>query len=165
MYVAIINTPGYLPDSDSPPPTFDTVREAWEYLADERKQHEDDHAESIADAIPAGYSSTVNILERLAEGNFDPSFGNIDDEGVGSVTGATPGGSHHDLGKVYTVAVAEPEPITYEVKVSIEGPDAGRVVKRAVVVYPASSRDDAHDFIAAAKAQGYAVDSIKAVRS
>ncbi len=40
MYTAIINTPGYLSEQDEVP-TFDTAAEAWEYLAEERRQLED----------------------------------------------------------------------------------------------------------------------------
>lgn len=41
MYMATINTPGYLPEDDDPP-VFDTASEAWTWLADERQTWEID---------------------------------------------------------------------------------------------------------------------------
>ena len=38
-YVATVNTPGYMPESE--PETFDSASEAWAYLAEERRQLED----------------------------------------------------------------------------------------------------------------------------
>ena len=35
LYTATINRPGYLPDSDTPPPLFRTPNEAWQYLYEE----------------------------------------------------------------------------------------------------------------------------------
>lgn len=35
LYVATINRPGYLPDSDEPAPLFRTPDEAWQYLYEE----------------------------------------------------------------------------------------------------------------------------------
>lgn len=33
-YVATVNVPGYLPDSDEPPPVFTCAPAAWRYLQD-----------------------------------------------------------------------------------------------------------------------------------
>lgn len=40
MYVATINTPGYLPWDDDPP-VFETIKDAWGYLAAHREREED----------------------------------------------------------------------------------------------------------------------------
>jgi hypothetical protein len=108
--LATINVPGYLPMDDDPP-TFDTAREAWDYLADARRDGEDaafDASGAAADPDDGGYSSTVNTLERLAEGNFDPFFG-ANDDGTGYVYGDTPGyDGEHDLGLAYSVSIVEP---------------------------------------------------------
>lgn len=84
MFLATINTPGYLPWDDEPP-VFESNAEAWEYLAGERRFQEDD-----------GYSETVEILERYA----------AEGHGEDTVYGDTPGyeGSH-DLGLAYSVSV------------------------------------------------------------
>jgi hypothetical protein len=97
-YLATINTPGYLPWSEDPP-TFETVREAWQWLADERREQEEEESDV------AGYSATVNQLEARAEGNFDPAFGPVDEvTGLGTIYGPTPGyDGEHDLGKAYNV--------------------------------------------------------------
>lgn len=103
-YVAVINTPGYLPDSDEPPPVFDTAQEAWRYLADERLFEEDaaDAATDVSGGTPSEhYSDTASGLDKAAA---DPDYGE------GTIYGDTPGytGSH-DLGKAYSVQVAEEE--------------------------------------------------------
>ena len=41
IYVATINTPGYLPWDDEPP-TFATIKEAWEWLAEQFEAAHDD---------------------------------------------------------------------------------------------------------------------------
>lgn len=110
MFIATINVPGYLPMDDDPP-TFDTAREAWEYLVDERRTGEDDAWDVDHDMPhePSGYSATFNMLERRAEGNWDPAFGSVDEvTGEGTVTGGTPGyEGDHDLGLAYTVSTVE----------------------------------------------------------
>lgn len=110
-YVATINTPGYLPESDEPA-VFDTAAEAWDYLADERKRAEDDYPE-----WPTGnggdYSSTCTHLASIAAwlsagrpGNAH--FTGLSTEGAGVVFGLTPGyEGAHDLGLAYSVSVAE----------------------------------------------------------
>ena len=133
-YVAVINTPGYLPEDDDPD-AFDTAREAWEYLADQRQWAED----SALDAIdqdptgqdPAVYSNTWRLLAQLGDAaawltrtdgesfvgwtlDLDSLFNtgriNVSAEGLGSVWGLTPGyDGDHDLGIAYSVMPAEPE--------------------------------------------------------
>lgn len=107
-FTALINVPGYLPWSDDPP-EFDTTREAWDYLATGRKEYEDETAQAASDAEAVGYSATVNVLELLAQGEFENAGDlghNIDPiQGVGTVYGDTPGyDGDHDLGLAYTVA-------------------------------------------------------------
>lgn len=103
-YVATISTPGYLPQDDEPP-TFDTAREAWEYLADERERGED--SAELLDA-----TATLVGLNRIAMGsrwqNGTPTEFGLNPDGTGTVYGDTPGyDGQHDLGKAYTVSVAE----------------------------------------------------------
>lgn len=81
-YVATVNITGYLPMDDEPP-VFDSIKGAWEYLADEREAYENDTDAEY-------YSSTLDELREMTT--------------VGSVWGETPdydGG--HDLGLLYTV--------------------------------------------------------------
>lgn len=53
MYVAIINTPGNLPDTAEELPTYDTVRDAWAYLASElRAEVDDDRAIDSSEKEP-----------------------------------------------------------------------------------------------------------------
>ena len=93
LYVATVNVPGYLPEDDEPP-QFETTREAWEYLADERERDED----AAADGTDGTYSDVVDTLRTYA----------IDAHGTGTVYGPTPGSdSPHDLGLAYCVSVAE----------------------------------------------------------
>lgn len=104
-YLATINTPGYLPWDDDPP-TFDTPREAWAYLAEARIRAEDDLIWSVGE--DDGYSGTVNTLESLSNGTL--GFEEVGDgDGTGSVHGDTPGyDGDHDLGLAYSVTVCEP---------------------------------------------------------
>lgn len=90
QYVATINVPGYLPMDDEPP-TFDTISEAWNYLADERKDSE------LMSEYPDGtpLSDTYRNLLHMAT---------IPDPQTGSIYGATPGyEGDHDLGLAYSV--------------------------------------------------------------
>jgi hypothetical protein len=96
-YVAVVSTPGYLPESE--PVEFDTAAEAWAYLAEERKRAEDENPDWSDHDCPfpqdCDYSDTY--AELLGMG----------DE-VGSVSGETPGyEGDHDLGLAYSVEVAE----------------------------------------------------------
>jgi hypothetical protein len=102
-YLATTYVPGYLPMDDDPP-TFDDPREAWEYLAQLRKEGED-HV--LEDEGGDGYSATVNVLEALAAGDWE-NYG-TDAVGTGTVIGETPGGRMHDLGLAYSVTVIDDE--------------------------------------------------------
>ena len=101
-FVATINTPGYLPEGE--PSEHDTARDAWEYLADDRKRHEED----FADDDFTGYSATANVMESIANGALGPEDAGLDFDRTGTITGPTPGyDGDHDLGIAYTVSVAE----------------------------------------------------------
>lgn len=93
-YVATMNVPGYLPWSDDEPPVFDTAGEAWAYLAERRREQEDDafNAEDLAGGEP--YSNTADTLEMCAVNGGD-----------GTVYGSNPGlfESPSDLGIAYCV--------------------------------------------------------------
>lgn len=112
-YLALVNVPGYLPMADEPA-EFDSARDAWEYLADERKRDEDD---AWTDDGPEGYSGTANILEMAARGTMsDYANAGLDEvDGTGTVHGPTPGyDGSHDLGLAYSVTVAgEPVHVNY----------------------------------------------------
>lgn len=97
QYVAIMNTPGYMPWDDGEPAVFDTPRDAWEYLADERREQEDQAAMVTDDDQP--YSDTVSELET-ASANGD----------LGVIYGGIPGyDGSHDLGVAYSVDIYTPE--------------------------------------------------------
>lgn len=90
QYIATINTPGYLPDSDGDLAIFDTAKEAWTYLADEREEAFDQ-----AEVDPAG-DPALALMGQIILGQVDAE--------VGTVTGITPGyDGDHDLGKAYSV--------------------------------------------------------------
>jgi hypothetical protein len=92
QYVATINTPGYLPMDDDPP-VFEDEAEAWAYLANERKNSEDEAAGGDIE-----YSTTYEALVAMAEG----------DGGVATIVGPTPGyDGDHDLGLAYSVSIVE----------------------------------------------------------
>jgi len=95
LYVALINTPGYLPQDDDPP-VFDDAAGAWEYLADERSYALD------SSELSPGPDSTLGELRRLAHLGRQAPIGH-------SVVGPTPGyAGSHDLGQAYTVMIAPP---------------------------------------------------------
>lgn len=110
MFVATINIPGYLPD-DTDPPTFETAREAWEYLTEERQRYEEDLPEPE-------WSDTANDLMAAAHSNawdgerFIAEVWDIDRNGEGFIWGASSDperDSAYDLGYVYSVTKAELE--------------------------------------------------------
>jgi hypothetical protein len=83
--MATVNVPGYLPMDDDPP-VFDTPREAWDYLADERERGED----NADDADHFDIVATVTAMAMI--------------DGPGVVVGPTPGyDGDHDLGLAYCV--------------------------------------------------------------
>lgn len=81
-YVASVNVPGYLPESDSV--VFDTPEEAWEYLIGERERDEDTAA-----------PDDVTVAQLRVARSIGAS---------GHIYGPTPGSdSPHDLGLAYCV--------------------------------------------------------------
>ena len=97
-FVAIMNTPGYLPQDDDPP-VFDTPAEAWGYLANERERDLTDATDGDAQL-----DTTWSELRRLATLGPQAPFGH-------SVVGSTPGyDGSHDLGLAYTVMVTDEPP-------------------------------------------------------
>lgn len=115
VYLATINTPGYVPESD--PTSHGTPREAWAYLADWRECREDE-----ADTDEP-YSVTVAVLRRLAAGfdvDGDPA---TDDEFIGAVYGPTPGYTgDHDLGIAYVVTMVDHADYPHEAGYLVECP-------------------------------------------
>lgn len=95
VYVATINTPGYLSEGD--PFYADNPAECWEYLAEERLHAEDSTADD------GDYSDTLSELRRrLRVASMAPRA----TEAQGTVCGDTPGyDGDHDLGVAYTVEV------------------------------------------------------------
>jgi hypothetical protein len=94
-YVATVNVPGYLPMDDDPP-VFGTAREAWAYLADERKRDDDAWVPDNADDPdgPASLDETTLALEAAER----------DGMREGTIYGPTPGyDGAHDLGLAYSV--------------------------------------------------------------
>lgn len=103
VYVATVNVPGYLPERE--PTAFETAREAWSHLADERRRDEDQ------DESASEYSDTVTDLDRLAFGcavrDGRLITGHRDGgDAPGTVYADTPGSdSPHDLGLAYVVSL------------------------------------------------------------
>lgn len=86
-FLAIINTPGYLSEQDEVP-EFETAREAWRYLRDER----DRDVDAMGD--PDETDRCWLELDTAVHNGFGP----------GTVYGATPGyEGEHDLGLAYSV--------------------------------------------------------------
>jgi hypothetical protein len=96
-YIATMNTPGYLPQSDDAPPVFDTPAAAWEYLASERRTAEDaDETEYEDDE--GEYSDVVDELDTYENADHGPD----------TVHGYTPGrAGDRDLGIAYSVTQVE----------------------------------------------------------
>lgn len=102
-YLATINVPGYMPMDDDPP-TFDTAREAWAYLSDERIRDED------MDEDATGYSSIVNTMESLGNGALsfeEHDLCGVASDGTGTIWGLSCPEKMHDLGLNYTVSIVE----------------------------------------------------------
>lgn len=92
-YVASVNTPGYLPESDAL--VFDTATEAWSYLADDRREAEDMLADGEGE-----YTETVAELDARAAATAESEH-----LGPGVVYGGSPGyQGKHDLGLAYVVS-------------------------------------------------------------
>lgn len=95
MYEAIINVPGYLPMDDDQH-VFGRIKDAWEWLADQRRRDEDD-AEMPGDS----YSQTVLDLEARANATMADG---TPYQRMGTIYGDTPGyEGDHDLGLAYSV--------------------------------------------------------------
>lgn len=116
-FLATINVPGYLPMDDEPP-VFDTAQEAWEYLANQRVEGEEDFAEEdlFGESRYSDTCETLCVLSTAQHWNHPDAHGvqmwlasnGIGPDGTGVIYGATPGGSLHDLGLAYAVtAVTE----------------------------------------------------------
>lgn len=91
MYLATVNIPGYLPMSDDPA-TFETAREAWDYLAHERMRGEEDGDPEVDE-----WSETCDKLIALSLRS---------DSGQGTVWGPSPdrrGATAWDPGINYAV--------------------------------------------------------------
>lgn len=92
-YVATINTPGYLPWDDEPP-VFETIREAWDYLAEERNRAWND-----TEGMGPDWDPVMNDMANAGQQGL-----------TGAVYGSTPGyEGDHDLGLAYCVSVYEGE--------------------------------------------------------
>lgn len=96
-FTAVINVPGYLSEQDEPV-TFDTAREAWEYLAGERER-----AEEGEDSEQDGEDSDTLTRLRMAAGTGVAAAEMTYPDGTGVIYGDTPGGRMHDLGVAYSV--------------------------------------------------------------
>lgn len=123
-YLAIRNTPGYLPDEE--PAEYDDIRSAWAGLLHDREVFEEE-AEAYADRPT--YSDAVLVLAHLAGieqiGGSNPQFAKaphlghdgqvihytIHADGRGTLHLATSLTHHdpddHDLGEIYEVVEAE----------------------------------------------------------
>lgn len=96
MYVATINTTGYLPDSE--PTYFGTPGAAWRHLAEERD------CEEINAGILDDSETLTRLRSRARFASLEPHWS----EATGVEYGDTPGREGpHDLGKAYVVDVAE----------------------------------------------------------
>lgn len=97
-FIAIMNTPGYLPWSDDEPPVFDSASDAWAYLAAERREQEEALDPLTEGDTPNPFSETVDQLDAYAASGY----------GAGTVYGDTPGyEGPHDLGIAYSVLESE----------------------------------------------------------
>lgn len=112
MYVATINVPGYLPMDDDPP-EFDTAVDAWDWLANEREQAEDECEEyETGDPDQSEYTECLQALRALGRGAPDECEWDMAADLTGTVYGHTPGrrNSPHDLGLAYCVTAVPPVP-------------------------------------------------------
>lgn len=101
-YLATVNIPGYLPQDDEPP-TFDTAREAWEYLADERERDElPDDLNHLSRTWRELYA--LGMLDDPEHTQRWIAVLGLDPDGTGTIYGPTPGyDGQHDLGLAYSV--------------------------------------------------------------
>lgn len=108
MYMATINTPGYLPEDDDPP-VFDTASAAWAWLASERVRIEEDHepGDYFDETDPDQYelSEVVDALQEMAVTTTDSEALGVPDCVVGHTMGRR--GDSMDLGVAYCVTPVE----------------------------------------------------------
>jgi hypothetical protein len=105
VYVATVSVPGYLPMTDEPA-VFDTAREAWAWLAEERGRDQEqcelipgDTSQFELEALSVG---RARLAGQLLNGNQEGG------DGPGAVYAPTPGYfGDHDLGLVYAVSRVE----------------------------------------------------------
>lgn len=96
-YVATVNIPGYLPMDDQPP-IFETAREAWECLVEERNQ-----SWNQTDDMGPDFDPVMDKMDKWAKSDLVCDF-----EKVGTIYGETPGyDGDHDLGLAYCVTEIE----------------------------------------------------------
>lgn len=104
MYVATINTLGYLPETE--PAEFESAAEAWWFLYHERCEYERDYINEtgLCDGCGEPYDDGHDADSEVGVG-----LSSMAKRGVpGVLVGDTLGGSPtHDLGIAYSVIVAE----------------------------------------------------------
>lgn len=94
-YVATISRPGCLPDSDGEPQTFDTVREAWDHLADELAYWQLAYWDADSEEAQDGIAEVLVAMGEAGEAGV-----------LGTIYGPTPGyDGAHDLGLAWTVDI------------------------------------------------------------
>lgn len=100
-FVATINVPGYSPMDDDPP-TFESARDAWGYLASERERGEE------FNETEDGFTDTFHRLTDLAEADWDERVpAALAMDGTGVVYGDRPGYGGDDPGLIYAVNVVD----------------------------------------------------------
>lgn len=101
-YVAVVSSPGYLPDTDSPPPTFESAAVAWTYLAEERRKAEEEASDGCSDDVCDPGCPWRS--EAMLSDTFVELIEASETQQPGTVSGDTPGyHGDHDLGICYEV--------------------------------------------------------------
>lgn len=104
MFLAVINTPGYLSEQDDLP-VFDSAVEAWAYLAEERTRAEDEDDENgLSDYTPT--HDRLHAIASLETEEFMRKWAaeyGLTPDGQGVVYGPSVPERMHDLGIVYSV--------------------------------------------------------------
>lgn len=112
-FLATINTPGYMPWDDDPP-VFETAAEAWEYLAEQRRDQEDGAiCDDYCDDPMCQWRSEQDLTETVAEleARASSEWLVCDFERTGTVYADTPGyHGDHDLGLAYSVTEVDQMP-------------------------------------------------------
>ena len=86
-YAAIVNTPGYMPDGTEEPATFDTPREAWQYLVSEVDRAWDDYPEDTNGACVDAHTQMHNLDQNLTGTVYAPTPGYEGDHDLGGGDG------------------------------------------------------------------------------